>query len=311
MSSKKYKKNKKHKLIGGGEKVDIKDKLDIKDKVEEIGTDLASKLDYIREAFGPMCIGINAINAVIGTLFGILLIAYDYSNPNRDPDKATAFLEIINWFFYILLLANIAIPFLRWVKNMMASMLEGRELSGGKSKMKGGDKNSWFKNIISNFRVMFGIAIQLFNLLIFYCGYLYINNKPEQITSMLTIKLSIIIIFILLCLFIYSKVANVASDLEKKKVWWPIPWVVRHISELMKTLLFNEEKIIYIIQGIIVLLLFIFGIFSSNSVHSGFLTFIKLMYLILLFVLCIVVDGILMVSENPSVGLCMDIYPKK
>lgn len=79
----------------------------------------------------------------------------------------------------------------------------------------------------------------------------------------------------------------------------------------MKTLLFNEEKIIYIIQGIIVLLLFIFGIFSSNSVHSGFLTFIKLMYLILLFVLCIVVDGILMVSENPSVGLCMDIYPKK
>lgn len=213
-----------------------------------------------------ICIITSATNGILGTVFAILLVIYDILNPTRNHSSYKEVYSAIAAVFGVLMVVNI-----------------GGLLRDFYKKMNNQKKIQVGGNVLDNFgffiKMMSGGILKSINFTLFITGFLFATFKPKIVSKMILSYLCILIIFLLILLF--------AANYER--------------SGKLNNLIKNDLplKTVLTIQGFMILIMSVFSLFNTFA-HTFWLIIIKIIYIIILLIFAIYVDGYFEFTEGCS-----------
>lgn len=230
-----------------------------------------------------LCKLTSGANASFGVIFIIILIIYDFLNPDRERDSYQWWYHIIYLLFWFILIPINSI-------NLIINILQS-----AKNPFKGGTKCATQKGggpveIVKKF---LGSVLTIVNITILTTGYLLVSYKPEDVSNILFGYLASII----MVLFIVNRLDDILiKQIKHMSEEWN--WLKNYLL-FLPNLVKKMENLNYIlcIQGYIIILMMVFKVFSNNK-GSMSVKLLKYLYFIIALVFFIGIEGFLMFKHK-------------
>ena len=261
------------------------------------------------KVFPQICMAVTLGSGILGVIMGIMVVIYSGSNPSRDLNKSAMMLKMINGIWNVLMLLNLIIPLVLLIQSLVTSTID--QVESGACVGGGGGLEERLEAMIEPFAVEIGLAIHIINIIIFTAMNLYGNYKPTHVVDVLLWKLSLLILFLIVMTYLKSQEKSIEKNLEAKektsKIFHYLLRFFRVLQTIQKKLL--NPYYILSLEGMIVVLIFIFSFFTSSAHHSH-ISLYKILTFLVYITWCIVVNIMVFFLPAPIPGILCQIVWK-